>query len=870
MGGVGLLYNLSKAIPVTDYIMPRERLFTLLQSYEQKRVVFLTAGNGYGKTALLTSFFQKHPCLASWITLTQPICSFDELRALLPPLSTGKEGWIVIDQSENVQLDASNLDDLILWIEQLPPAATIVFSGRTQPIGLPISRWKMQRIAIAIDKAELAFTKEEAAELFHSHYQFTITNYADKRLLEDMEGWPAGLALFHEAMAKKTSGTFSSRTDLYQYVANEIIADLPDDVRTFLLHASLFRDLDEIVLSSYQPNWPVQEYIQAIGHTHLMFSPNQTNVYRLNELFRKFFYQMAEQEWGKNEIKKRHHQLAKLYRDHYRFLEALSQAVAAGEDELVIAIIMEMTERYEPSSFLQVLDGYLEQVSPSVHLAEISLFLFRCIPTSLLGQLIEPLRSIIDRCEVENSPAYGELCHRLATIYFFQGELQQALEFSTISLTFSMKQQDERMIALNLSKLAKIHRFFGNHEQSVSYTRQALAKADLFGFQHTQMHTLWNAAELSMDEGDLEKARRFAEQAIQLSTQCDKASIVYPMCTMSRYYRKQSNLQEALHWANLAIDHANRYSIQSDQGWSRSAAARCYAELGEIEKAQDLMKQAVHLFLENRHFHAYYLRKLKAISSSSRLPNRDEKTGKLKIRLFGPFSIEIDGKPIRFRRQTSLRILLLLVSNYERRWSKEELIGLLSPDEPEEAASNQFYVALSILRKQLEPGLKKGRDSKFIVYQDSLYSFQLEEAEVDMKTLKELMAKPYSKETAAKAIELYQNGLLPEYPYEDWLSDNRTIVQEQFMKTLQAWSAQCEEVGKFEEAANMIKTILTLEPYDERFHLQYVQLLIKSKQPGKSRKAANQAIELFENELGITVRPQFELLFSDDKLQYSS
>lgn len=190
-----------------------------------------------------------------------------------------------------------------------------------------------------------------------------------------------------------------------------------------------------------------------------MFSPNQTNVYRLNELFRKFFYQMAEQEWGKNEIKKRHHQLAKLYRDHYRFLEALSQAVAAGEDELVIAIIMEMTERYEPSSFLQVLDGYLEQVSPSVHLAEISLFLFRCIPTSLLGQLIEPLRSIIDRCEVENSPAYGELCHRLATIYFFQGELQQALEFSTISLTFSMKQQDERMIALNLSKLAKIHRF---------------------------------------------------------------------------------------------------------------------------------------------------------------------------------------------------------------------------------------------------------------------------------------------------------------------------------------------------------------------------------------------------------------------------
>lgn len=85
----------------------------------------------------------------------------------------------------------------------MPPAATIVFSGRTQPIGLPISRWKMQRIAIAIDKAELAFTKEEAAELFHSHYQFTITNYADKRLLEDMEGWPAGLALFHEAMAKK-------------------------------------------------------------------------------------------------------------------------------------------------------------------------------------------------------------------------------------------------------------------------------------------------------------------------------------------------------------------------------------------------------------------------------------------------------------------------------------------------------------------------------------------------------------------------------------------------------------------------------------------------------------------------------------------
>lgn len=886
----------------TDFLMPRERLFSLLLSHPQKRVVLLSAGNGYGKTSLLTSFFQKYTMLSRWITLSQPVYTFEKMIHLLQPYEAGKKLWIVIDQIENLRLDEQETNYFVSWIERLPSSVTLVLSGRKILAGLPISRWKMQKLAIIVDQEVLAFTSGETEGLLQNFYGLKLPNYEHHRLLEDIEGWPAGLALLHEVAAKESPefgakrfrNQFYSSADLDHYVATEIIGHLSSEMHQFLLYVSLFREIDEQLLKRFRPDWPVHIYIEDIQQTNLFFSTNETNSFRLNELFRNILYKKAELEWGTEKVKDCHHEIAILYRQDYQFFEALSQAFAAGEDELVIEIIMEVAERYEPKEFLRVLDGYIEKISPLVHLSEISLFLFRCIPVELASQLIKPLELIIQRYEYEDSPAYADLCHRLAAIYFYQGDWRRAVQLHEISLALSTKNNDEAMIALNMSMLAMIYRFMGKLDKALFFSRQALAKSEVHRFKHTQMQALWNTAEILIDRGELEKGYRFAEQSINVSEECDKSSVVYPLCTKSRYFRKSGKLKEAYQWANEALKYANKFEIQADMGWANTAVALCYQASGELNKARQRMEKAVELFKGNRHQSCLIERRLITIlrelgnveranylddkveniireSEYTWLQKKEEVFEKslLKIRMLGALSIEVEGENIKIRRKACLRILLLLASNNERRWSKDEIIGLLFPEETEEAASNQFYVALSLLRKQLEPKLKKGRDSRFISYDGSHYYFQFEETEIDVIKLKQLICSPYSPEIVNQTINLYQGDLLNEYPYEEWLSENRMVIREQYLKALNSWTKECLDKGDRKEAIEILEAMIAIEPYEESFHIDYIQLLIETGQTGKSRKAADRAVGLMEKELGIDMRSEFNKLFLQKNINYA-
>ncbi|TDW02762.1 tetratricopeptide repeat protein [Pseudobacillus badius] len=884
----------SMRMPQTESLMDRKQLFSLLLSRPHKKIATVVAGAGYGKTSLLTAFFHKYPMLGGWVTLTQPVYTFDQLAGLLPSV-TGKEPfWIVVDQSENLKLDEPETSRLVAWVEQLPFSVTLVLSGRKIPKKLPVSRWKVRGLAVAIDQKNLAFTLEETSQLLDTVYKINLTSQEVRHLLTVLEGWPAGLMLFNEAVtgANLDSGLkhflnrFYLNEDVHQYVASEVMADLPADVQTFLLHASLFRELDEGLLSLYKPDWPIRDYIENIRHIQPFLLVDEPGRFRIHELFRRLFYQLAEREWGGEKVKHRHGELAILCRANYRFFEAILQALAAGNDRLVAGIMKDIAERYEPEEFLRLIDGWLEQLSPSLHLSRTSLLLFRCIPVELAKQLIAPLELIAHRYKNEVSPGYADLYHRLATIYFYQGELTKAVQLYEASLELSYKNEDEPMAALNTSLLAQMYRFMNDTEKAFVLSRRALAKAEAHGFKQVQMHALWNAAELLIEKGHLEKARRLAEQSIHVARECDESSIIYPLCTISSYFRAKGELEEALQWAHKALEQADGLGIRPDRGWASAAVALCYQELGNLREARRLMEEAARLFKGFRHHSCIIQKKLTLIlskqghmeeayalqkevdsiareSSYTWLQKKEKIDNKplLSLQMLGPLSIRLGEEPIQIKRKSSLRLLLLLASGSKRRWSRDELIGRLFPEETEEAASNQFYVGLSTLRKLLEPDLKKGRNSRFIAYDGSHYYFRFEEVKIDVEELKQLLLYPYSPEVFAQASRLYKGDLLHEYLYEEWLEESRAMIRKQYLKALEKWAAQCQEEGKIKEAAEILEVMVALEPYEESFQMHYVRLLLKNGKLGKARKSADNAIMLMEKELGLSMKEEFNQLF---------
>jgi DNA-binding SARP family transcriptional activator len=83
----------------------------------------------------------------------------------------------------------------------------------------------------------------------------------------------------------------------------------------------------------------------------------------------------------------------------------------------------------------------------------------------------------------------------------------------------------------------------------------------------------------------------------------------------------------------------------------------------------------------------------------------------LSLSLFGPFQAALDGRPITGFESNKVRALLAyLVVEADRPHSRDELIGLLWPDQLDAAARANLRQALANLRKD------QGRHCRFLCF----------------------------------------------------------------------------------------------------------------------------------------------------------
>src|SRR5712692_3503941 len=74
---------------------------------------------------------------------------------------------------------------------------------------------------------------------------------------------------------------------------------------------------------------------------------------------------------------------------------------------------------------------------------------------------------------------------------------------------------------------------------------------------------------------------------------------------------------------------------------------------------------------------------------------------RLSIALMGPPAITLDGEPITFKTQKVQALLAFLAVEAQQPHRREELTGLLWPEQPEEAARLNLRVSLHRLREAL-------------------------------------------------------------------------------------------------------------------------------------------------------------------------
>jgi len=147
-------------------------------------------------------------------------------------------GLIVIDDAHRIQ-DPTVFAFLDHVIERLPAHWGIVIATRVDP-PMALARLRARGELVEFRQEDLRFTHDEVEALVDVSPASTNARGDAGHLLQRTQGWAAGLGL--ALSTRRSSGALTER-HVYDYLAAEVLADMPEDLRRFLLRCSVLAEL---------------------------------------------------------------------------------------------------------------------------------------------------------------------------------------------------------------------------------------------------------------------------------------------------------------------------------------------------------------------------------------------------------------------------------------------------------------------------------------------------------------------------------------------------------------------------------------------------------------------------------------------------
>jgi len=284
--------------PPRDGVLLRPDLQSLLSEVRLHPITLVVAPAGYGKTTLLAQWVQelsRTGAPVGWLTLDRgerdPAMFLAYLiRAFQPIAPTiGTEAWRVLSSAANLQRDwplvagalCSDLqrqlatatflvlDDLQqvsdsavigqmlgYIVRAAPPTLHIVMASRRAPIFAPLPRLRAEGHLLELSQRDLHLSADEARQVLAAQ-DVTLDEAGLALLLAHTEGWALSVQLAARALAGQSTerradflrALEGSQEQLLNYLATEVLADLPDQLIEFLRLAALPERFDASLLT---------------------------------------------------------------------------------------------------------------------------------------------------------------------------------------------------------------------------------------------------------------------------------------------------------------------------------------------------------------------------------------------------------------------------------------------------------------------------------------------------------------------------------------------------------------------------------------------------------------------------------------------
>ena len=362
---------------VPGWMVPRPRLQERIDEGTAGPLTVVTGPPGAGKTMAVASWAAARPGPVAWITLdhydSNPKVFWATVVAALrnagvtlrrvsaAPARTAAADHVFLLRlaSELAAQDppvALVLDDLHLvaapglmdglqyLLRNARPGLRLVICSRTDPL-LPLHRYRLAGELTEIRASELAFSVPEARLLMAQH-DITLPPRTLELLTELDEGWAAGLRLAaisigdHPDPEQFIKELAAENSAVAGYLIEEALNNQPPEIRDLLLRTSILDRVNSGVASELTGHEQAASALAALARANAFVQPLGNGWYRYHSLFAEVLRLKFRLECP-GEVPDLHRRAARWYQVNGLLLDAVRQAIAAGDWPLAAQMVLD-------------------------------------------------------------------------------------------------------------------------------------------------------------------------------------------------------------------------------------------------------------------------------------------------------------------------------------------------------------------------------------------------------------------------------------------------------------------------------------------------------------------------------------------------
>lgn len=319
-------------------ILSRPRVTQLLLESVSYPLLIIQAGTGYGKSTELVKLTEvlhnvfwysiQESDRDPFLFLAKLFSSFSKAekeisdrvldlmesdqRYLFPELLTiflnklsknlFEETYLILDDFHHV-LGQPEIEQIITTlVDNSPKNFHLILSTRQLPNFQKMTKWRAKGQMKIITRNELAFNKNEIVSFFQEKFQINLSDQQAELLLQETEGWVIALQIIWQNIQRGNSTieqVFSKRQitleALFEYLATEVLSQLPPDIQKFLLTTSVLNIIEPEISDELMGDVNSEEIINFIQDRGLFITSLGNNTFQFQNLFHDFLKTHSKQ-----------------------------------------------------------------------------------------------------------------------------------------------------------------------------------------------------------------------------------------------------------------------------------------------------------------------------------------------------------------------------------------------------------------------------------------------------------------------------------------------------------------------------------------------------------------------------------------------